>query len=99
MSYPIPRATASPLPKRRRAKAAFTESTPFITELHFHLHTDYFKELDKWRGGERRDRCPSEARTPSGLPQARAGREHQAVSLWAPALHVHAHSKPAAPHT
>lgn len=26
----------------------FTESqTPFITELHFHLHTNYFKELEK----------------------------------------------------
>lgn len=33
---------------RRRAKAVFTESqTPFITELHFHLHTNYFKELEK----------------------------------------------------
>ena len=29
-----------------------TESTQFITELHFHLHTDYFKELEQvWGGG------------------------------------------------
>lgn len=55
MSHPIPRA-AGPEPSSfslTRASGAeprlwFTESqTPFITELHFHLHTNYFKELEQ----------------------------------------------------
>lgn len=68
--------------------------------LHFHLHTNYFKELEQvWGGGWGRDRFPSGARTPGWLPWTRAGGSVRLFNLWAPALHVHTHSKPAAPHT
>lgn len=60
----------------------FTESTQFITELHFHLHTDYFKELEQvWGRGWERDRCPSGARTPSWLPQTRKGEGASGCSI------------------
>lgn len=35
------------LTREAQSQDWFTESTPFITELHFHLHTNYFKELEQ----------------------------------------------------
>ena len=96
-----------PLPEHTRAQALCSRRTHFITELHLHFHTDYFKELEKvWGGGWGRDRCLSGARTPAGFPRPGRGvgwaggaGSIRLFDLRAPALHVHTHCKPAAPHT
>ena len=75
----------------------FTESTQFIIELH--VHTDGFIELEQiWGGGWGRDRCSLIGWTAGWLPWIRTG-EIGLFSFWGSALHVHTHSKPAAPQT
>lgn len=53
-------------------RALFTESTQFITELHFHLHTNYFKELEQVGVGGGTG-APQEPRPLGQLPRTRAG--------------------------
>lgn len=61
--------------KHERPGPLFTESTQFITELHFHLHTDYFRAGTRVGVGQGRDRCPSEARSPGArVPRPGQGR-------------------------
>jgi hypothetical protein len=76
LPLPHPQA-ASPFPSwsTQNPGLLFTESTQFITELHFHLHTDYFKELEQVCGGEGagEGQVPLRSQDPPWPARARVG--------------------------
>lgn len=69
----LPSSSFSHHPKH--TSALFTESTQFITELHFHLHTNYFKELEQVGVGGGHE--PLRSQDPwDSFPGPGQGREH-----------------------